>query len=280
MVMGKHKVSIIIPTYKPGEYLYECLDCIYEQTVSKQCIELIVVLNGVVNEYKDAIQSYLDGKEGMEIKTKFLFTETPGVSNARNMGLDEAEGDYVAFVDDDDWVSPNYIANLLKASSGDADIVEANVKGYDESSACYVDDYLSVAFEANKRRTRPTLLSARSFLSSSCCKLIRRSVIGARRFDCRYRIGEDSLFMTLISNGIDKIRLATSDTVYYRRIRKESASRKKTSAKVYAAGQLRLVMEYLKIYIKGFPRYNTLFLATRILAAIRNIVNYLYRDII
>lgn len=272
--MGKHKVSIIIPTYKPGEYLYECLDSIYEQTVSKQCIELIVVLNGVVNGYKDAIQSYLDGKEGMEIKTKFLITETPGVSNARNMALDEADGDYVAFVDDDDWVSPNYIANLLEASSGDADIVEANVKGYDESSACYVDDYLSVAFETNKRKIRPTLLSARSFLSSSCCKLIRRSVIGGRRFDCRYRIGEDSLFMTLISDGIDKIRLATSDTVYYRRIRKESASRKKTSAKVYAAGQLRLVGEYLKIYIKGFPRYNTPFLATRILAAIRNIVDY------
>lgn len=272
--MGKYKVSIIIPTYKPGEYLYECLDSIYEQTLSKQCIELIVVLNGVVNGYKDAIQSYLDGKEGMGIKTKFLFTETPGVSNARNMGLDEAEGDYVAFVDDDDWVSPNYFANLIEASSGDADIVEANVKGYDESSACYVDDYLSVAFEANKHRIRPTLLSARSFLSSSCCKLIRRSVIGDRRFDSRYRIGEDSLFMTLISNGIDKIRLATSDTVYYRRIRKESASRKKTSAKVYAAGQLRLVIEYLKIYIKGFPRYNTLFLATRILAAIRNIVDY------
>ena len=272
--MEKHKVSIIIPTYKPGEYLYECLDSIYEQTVSKQCIELIVVLNGVVNGYKDAIQSYLDGKEGMEIKTNFLFTETPGVSNARNMGLDEADGDYVAFVDDDDWVSPNYIANLLEASSGDADIVEANVKGYDESSACYVDDYLSVAFETNKRKIRPTLLSARSFLSSSCCKLIRRSVIGGRRFDCRYRIGEDSLFMTLISNGIDKIRLATSDTVYYRRIRKESASRKKTSAKVYAAGQLRLVGEYLKIYIKGFPRYNTPFLATRIIAAIRNIVDY------
>lgn len=272
--MEKHKVSIIIPTYKPGEYLYECLDSIYKQTVSKQCIELIVVLNGVVNGYKDAIQSYLDGKEGMEIKTNFLFTETPGVSDARNMGLDEADGDYVAFVDDDDWVSPNYIANLLEASSGDADIVEANVKGYDESSACYVDDYLSVAFETNKRKIRPTLLSARSFLSSSCCKLIRRSVIGGRRFDCRYRIGEDSLFMTLISNGIDKIRLATSDTVYYRRIRKESASRKKTSAKVYAAGQLRLVGEYLKIYIKGFPRYNTPFLATRIIAAIRNIVDY------
>ncbi len=272
--MEKHKVSIIIPTYKPGEYLYECLDSIYEQTVSKQCIELIVVLNGVVNGYKDAIQSYLDGKEGMGIKTNFLFTETPGVSNARNMGLDEAEGDYVAFVDDDDWVSPNYIANLIEASSGGADIVEANVKGYDESSACYVDDYLSVAFETNKRKIRPTLLSARSFLSSSCCKLIRRSVIGGRRFDCRYRIGEDSLFMTLISNGIDKIRLATSDTVYYRRIRKESASRKKTSAKVYAAGQLRLVGEYLKIYIKGFPCYNTPFLATRIIAAIRNIVDY------
>lgn len=272
--MEKHKVSIIIPTYKPGEYLYECLDSIYEQTVSKQSIELIVVLNGVVNGYKDAIQSYLDGKEDIGINTKFIFTETPGVSNARNMALDVAEGDYVAFVDDDDWVSPNYFVNLLEASGGDADIVEANVKGYDESSACYVDDYLSVAFETNKRKIRPTLLSARSFLSSSCCKLIRRSVIGGRRFDCRYRIGEDSLFMTLISNGIDKIRLATSDTVYYRRIRKESASRKKTSAKVYAAGQLRLVGEYLKIYIKGFPRYNMPFLATRVLAAIRNIVDY------
>ena len=272
--MEKHKVSIIIPTYKPGEYLYECLDSIYGQTISKENFELIVVLNGAVDGYKEAILAYLDGKKDTGINTKFLFTETPGVSNARNMGLDEAEGDYVAFVDDDDWVSPNYFANLIEASSGDADIVEANVKGYDESSACYVDDYLSVAFETNKRKIRPTLLSARSFLSSSCCKLIRRSVIGGRRFDCRYRIGEDSLFMTLISNGIDKIRLATSDTVYYRRIRKESASRKKTSASAFAAGQLRLVMEYLKIYIKGFPRYNTLFLATRILAAIRNIVDY------
>ena len=150
--MEKHKVSIIIPTYKPGEYLYECLDSIYGQTISKENFELIVVLNGAVDGYKEAILAYLDGKKDTGINTKFLFTETPGVSNARNMALDEADGDYVAFVDDDDWVSPNYFANLIEASSGDADIVEANVKGYDESSACYVDDYLSVALRRTSAR--------------------------------------------------------------------------------------------------------------------------------
>ena len=85
------KISVIIPTYKPQAYLWECLDSLVAQTFSKEDFEVVLVLNGCTEPWKSQIQEYIDAKmKGMNVK--FIHTEQGGVSNARNMGLDAAEG--------------------------------------------------------------------------------------------------------------------------------------------------------------------------------------------
>lgn len=269
--MNDIKVSVIIPTYRPGDYLYECLGSLCRQTLGSDSFEVIIVLNGCNEPYSEEIKEYVaDKMQGFRVR--FMQTDRPGVSNARNMALDAACGEYVAFIDDDDWVSPGYLADLLAEAAKGADVVEANVADYDETDGTCHDDYLTRAFHRNAARERVTLVSARSFMSSSCCKIIRREVIGNRRFDTRFRQGEDALFMATVSNRVKTIALATADTLYYRRLRAGSASRRVVARKEYVLNQLLLMRTYIGLYLSDVAHYSLPFFATRIAALSRNIV--------
>ena len=269
--MKEKKVSVIVPTYRPGNYLYECLESLCRQTLDKGSFEVIVVLNGDEKPYSDEIRKFIDGSM-QGISVTLLHTDKAGVSNARNMGLDAAEGEYVAFVDDDDWVSADYLAELLAATANGADVVEANVADYDEADDAYTDDYLTRAYRQNAASKSVTLVSARSFLSSACCKLIRREAIGSRRFDTRFRQGEDALFMATVSNRIKSIALATPGTTYYRRLRAGSASRCTVARREFVLNQLRLMRTYAAVYLSDVRHYSLPFFATRFAALARNIM--------
>ena len=105
------KISIIIPTYKPQSYLWECLNSIKSQTFPKEDFEVVLVLNGCCEPYKSEIEKYLaDNMADMNVN--FIQTNQPGVSNARNIGLDAAMGEYITFIDDDDYVSQVYLEEL------------------------------------------------------------------------------------------------------------------------------------------------------------------------
>ena len=271
MKMDDTKVSVIIPTCCPGSYLYECLGSLCRQTLGSGTFEVIVVLNGCNEPYSCGIRKYIDTTmQGFRVR--FMQTDTPGVSNARNMALDAAVGEYVAFIDDDDWVSPDYLANLLAGTSGGADVVEANVADYNESDGTLHDDYLTRAFRRNAARGRVTLISARSFMSSACCKIIRRETIGCRRFDTRFRQGEDALFMATVSDRVKTIALATADTLYYRRLRAGSASRRVVARRDFVLNQLRLIRTYICLYLGNAAHYSMPFFVMRLAALSRNIV--------
>ena len=106
--MNKIKISVIIPTYKPQTYLWECLDSLRNQTLSHNDFEIIIVLNGCTEPWKSQISRYIATKM-QSMNVKFIHTEQAGVSNARNIALDLVKGEYVTFIDDDDLVSPSYL---------------------------------------------------------------------------------------------------------------------------------------------------------------------------
>ena len=108
------KVSVIIPTYKPQAYIWECLDSIKNQTFPKEDFEVILVLNGCNEPYYSQIKEYIDNNL-VDYNVNFIQTDQGGVSNARNIALDAAKGEYVTFIDDDDYISPKYLEELYKA---------------------------------------------------------------------------------------------------------------------------------------------------------------------
>ena len=109
------KISVIVPTYKPQAYLWECLDSLVAQSLSKDDFEVVLVLNGCKEPWKGEIEDYIEkSMRGMNVN--FIQTDVPGVSNARNVALDNARGEYIAFIDDDDFISENYLETLYKYS--------------------------------------------------------------------------------------------------------------------------------------------------------------------
>ena len=84
------KISVIVPTYKPQTYLWECLDSIYNQTFPKSDYELVLVLNGCNEPYNTQIKEWLLNHSDLHVQ--YFQTDEGGVSNARNIALDNAKG--------------------------------------------------------------------------------------------------------------------------------------------------------------------------------------------
>ena len=261
------EISVIIPTYRPESYFRECLDSLWKQTLGHSCFEVIIVLNGCDEPYRSNITTWL--KEApSDIDVCLLQTDKGGVSNARNMGIKEAHGNYIAFIDDDDWLSDNYLENLLRLSD-DGTIVVANVKNFDENNSKYIDDYIARAYKKNACRKKITLMSGRSFFSSCACKIIPKRVIGSHRFNTRFSQSEDALFMATLSKNVRAISLAPSDTIYYRRTRSGSVRHRRSKLQA-TADVLRTSVAFAGIYLSDMRHYHLPFFLTRILGLVKN----------
>lgn len=112
------KVSIVIPVYNTERYLEECLDSVINQTLSD--IEIILVDDGSTDGSAEICRRF----EHTDARIKFFSIQNSGSSTARNVGLEHATGEYVGFVDSDDWVEACMFERLYhKAVEVDADIV-------------------------------------------------------------------------------------------------------------------------------------------------------------
>lgn len=220
------KISVIIPTYCPGEYLFECIDSLINQSFDKKEYEILLVLNGLKLPYEEEINSYLSNINDGPL-VRFFYSEIRGVSNARNFGLDNASGEYICFVDDDDIVSDNYLDELYNASSryivGLSNIYSFYKDPSEKGNDFYVSDYIK-----NKDHIENSdIIGFRHYIPFSSAKLFHRDIIGNRRFDTRFTNGEDGLFSRLISDGYKHLKCTSETASYYVRMRKGSASRKK-----------------------------------------------------
>ena len=266
-------ISVLIPTYMPGDYLWECIDSIYAQTLPKSEFEVVLVLNGCGEPYLSMLHKCIDRYEGMNIT--ILHADTVGVSNARNIALDAAKGDMICFLDDDDRLSGTYLQALYENVEDDI-IVCSNVKGFDEKTGVLSDDYISRAFVQLSKVNRPLYsFEGRRFLSSACCKMIPKSLIGDKRFDTKFSLGEDSLFMLSLEPEIRRIKLSPPDCIYFRRLRSHPASRKRRSVADEWANDIRLCCAYTNIWSKHMFTMNFPFFMSRIIATLYKMISCL-----
>lgn len=105
------KVSIIVPIYNSEEYLYECLDSIKNQTLKN--IKAILINDGSTDSSEKIIDEYI--KNYPEIFTK-INKQNGGQGSARNLGIEKATGEYVVFVDSDDYLEKNMLENMYNAA--------------------------------------------------------------------------------------------------------------------------------------------------------------------
>lgn len=268
-------VSIILPTYKPAYYIYECINSINKQTFDKNLFELIIVLNGCNEPYYSDINQYIQNHLDKDLVVNFIQTDQSGVSNARNIGLDIANGEYITFIDDDDYITKNYLESLYEILLLEEEKDQSNVIACSNYKTFSKDtlnsDYLTKAHEKCYSYDY-NIIKYRSFLSNVTGKLIPKSVIENIRFNKNLYISEDAIFMFEISKNIKKMILTNSKAYYVRRIRQESASNTKRSKSEVFYVFRSLIVRYTNIYIKSPLEYNFLLYVTRILAASRNLI--------
>lgn len=268
------RISVIIPTYKPQGYLWQCLDSLCNQTFPKENFELILVLNGCKEPYEEQIKAYIE--QHSDINWNYIQTDERGVSNARNMALDVAQGEYVTFIDDDDYVSEAYLEELYDKVTPSI-VSLAYAYAFDDGSPEYQKKYsVTSAYDYCTGHNIHTLSSiARKYFSGPCMKLIPMSFIQNRRFDTHFKNGEDSLFMFLISDKIHNVSFTSKNAIYYRRFRTMSASTKPRSKWQRVVNSFRCAREYTKIYLSG--GYNNYFYYSRIAAELRFSLNVIFK---
>jgi len=111
-------ISVIVPVYNVEPYLEKCLDSIVNQTYRD--LEILVIDDGSTDDSGRICDEYRKDE-----RVKVFHTENQGLSCARNLGLDEAHGEWIGFVDSDDWIEPDMYEVLLKrALETGADVVE------------------------------------------------------------------------------------------------------------------------------------------------------------
>lgn len=201
------RVSIVIPAYNAERFVARCLDSILSQHY--ELFEVIVVNDGS----KDNTELLLDEYAQKDSRIKVIHKPNGGVSSARNEGLKNAVGEWICFVDIDDYISGDFINE--EDFNINADLI---VKSWKYSDG----------FPHNEELT-PVLISSdalRKFLSTHLyytvfrtpwAKLFRRDIIEGNniRFNSKYRLGEDNLFVLEYLYHSKSLAICTNGYYYY-----------------------------------------------------------------
>lgn len=175
--MESKKVSIIVPVYKVEKFLERCVESIIKQTY--QNIEIILI----DDESPDECPKMCDQYEIKDNRIKVIHKKNGGLSDARNAGLDIASGEYIAFVDSDDWIEADFIETLyMNAEREKADISvvgyqliweDGRIRRFSRDEEYYVFDRENAIRE---------LLKQQKFQCMVCQKMYRKQIFETIRF--------------------------------------------------------------------------------------------------
>ena len=134
--MKQPLVSVIVPIYKVEPYLRWCLDSIVKQTYTN--LEIILVDDGS----PDGCPQICDEYAARDKRIVVIHKDNGGLSDARNAGLDICKGEYISFIDSDDWVANIYIEAMLKATiTNNAEMVVGNFIRANQTYSLQISNY-------------------------------------------------------------------------------------------------------------------------------------------
>lgn len=212
-------ISIIVPVYNAEKFLKKCITSIQKQTL--QDWELILVDDGS----SDSSGMICDMISKDDARIKVIHQSNHGVSAARNAGLDCATGDYVMFVDSDDWIEPTLCQTLLDAAS-QADLV---IGGYKE---VYLDKVITHKVKEYRMQFQNSSayifeqLYKENLLNCPVSKLYKRNLLIKQRFDQDVKLGEDFLFNLAYFTKCKSISVVETSAYAYNMLNENSATKK------------------------------------------------------
>lgn len=186
--MDNVKISVIVPCYQNGKTVEKTVNSILAQT--ERDWELILVDDGSTDDTGEILDRLAVGKPRMRV----LHQKNGGVSAARNAGLEAACGEWVTFVDADDWLLPDALQRLLEYCDDETDIVCGSyaMRYIDEGNR----EEIHTCRDGDFQTVIESLIRGDSALNSMCARLYRRSSLVAHgvKAPVGVKIGEDVLF--------------------------------------------------------------------------------------
>lgn len=216
MVNKLPKISIIVPVYKVEKYLSPCIESILAQTYTN--FELLLIDDGSPDQSGKICDEYA-GKDG---RVRVYHKMNTGVSDTRNMGLEKAQGEWILFVDSDDWLSPRCLETCSNAMvDSQLDLLQF---GYQQ-----VDDNGLVLFSSHGYTSKLLVsdyIKEEKMLVTPWGNVFKRSIIAEYniRFSPKIKLGEDQLFVYeyIARSGFCR---RIPDSLYFYRLNVNSASK-------------------------------------------------------
>lgn len=239
-------ISIIIPVYNAQTYISQCLDSVLGQT--KQDFEVILIDDGSKDDSGKICDMYAD----KDVRFQVYHRDNQGVSNARNFGIERASGEYIMFLDSDDYLEKDaleYMLNIMEADRADfvgfsryeehvdkkcADVYRLKGQNIIVNTA---DEYLEMLLQLYMQNKMFCEVWNRLYRSD----IIRKNEI---KFDTNLKYGEDKLFNLCYLHFVYKIVLMDRPLYHYRIYDESTMGKKRNKTNWLKDHYLRIAMEY------------------------------------
>ena len=244
-------ISIILPIYNGEQYLRDCLESILKQKYHN--FEVILVNDGSIDSSEAICRQYVNRDD----RFRYVQKEHGGASSARNYGLELVKGEYVTFIDADDWVEENYLELLHQSlKENNADISVSTYKKFDVDTnlfylhAFQINESNQVFTQKELVEKLPQLERITESFEIIGGKLVKKSLLLGIRFNERTQLSENMEFwfkLYLLSN-----RIAFVNKEIYNFRLQDSEARKLYNAKNYV-DDIRVRMDRIPLLVaKGY----------------------------
>ena len=210
-------ISIIVPIYNVENYLRQCLDSIMGQTY--QNFECILINDGSPDHSADICREYVE----KDSRFRYFEKENGGVSSARNLGIEHSKGQYITFIDSDDWVESDYVETLYgELIKENADIAVSTYKRFEMGDNCWYVHAFQRGYDKKvftNKKLMDELLSLDGFDNSYrfvSGKLVHRNMLENIAFNVATPYGEDMEFWFKIYMVSDRVVYVNKETYNYR----------------------------------------------------------------
>lgn len=241
--MNKTMLSIIVPIYNTEKYLKECIDSILAQSFRK--FELIMVDDGST----DSSGRIADEYATIDSRIVVIHKKNEGLVRARITGLERATGEYVGFVDSDDWIGHNHFTRLMESAiSKGTDIVIGDNVVYRAGNISAVHQGIEYGYynsEQIKDKLIPIMMFDKNMKlgisPSLCTKIIKRDILYKNQINVpvNLRLGEDAACFYPCLCAASSVEYISGCEDYFYRVYKESMSH--TTRKIDTENRIDLV---------------------------------------
>jgi glycosyltransferase involved in cell wall biosynthesis len=212
-------ISVIVPVYQVEQYLAKCVDSIRSQTY--QNIEIILVDDGSPDHCPELCDEYAR----QDSRIRVIHKPNGGLSDARNAGIEAAEGNYICFIDSDDYVADNMIDRLylaLKEQNAEMSLCACACVDENDTPVADMENCMPIKNEVLSGRKAIKKLAERGagYYTVACCKLYRADLFQTIRFPVG-KIHEDEFVSHLVFGHCKRVS-CIADRLYFYVQRKNS----------------------------------------------------------